>query len=163
MWDCLWQLVLQCVCANVNTTTCWALAQSSSVSIQCQLVSTSINSLSSWLPLPSQKIHLVKSPCKVTLQENCLVAVCGADLGSELTTSSLRQKSSLICLRTSFSLLCINPQAWICTALRRAGWGTRAVYFLWRARIATPRTGQLRPQCFIKSIFLTNALLLPVL
>ena len=36
------------------------------------------------------------------------------------------------------------------------------VYFLWFARMATPRTGQPRPKCFIKSKFSILFLLLPV-
>ena len=42
--------------------TCWTPEQSSLVSTQCQVVSTSINSesVSSWLPLPSNKSHLDK-------------------------------------------------------------------------------------------------------
>ena len=69
--------------------------------VKCQLVS------SKW-----QKSH-----CQVTVQENCIFAVCGADLGSawELKTNSLRQRSFWICLSTSFSLWNINPQALICT------------------------------------------------
>ena len=51
----------------------------------------------------------------MTLQEKWLLAVCGADLGSELTSNSLGQKSSWVYLNTSFSLKCINPQALICT------------------------------------------------
>ena len=52
--------------------TCWAPAQSHSVSTQCQFASTSINSASSWLPLPSDKSHLDKW----LLKENGCLAVC---------------------------------------------------------------------------------------
>ena len=58
------------------------------------------------------KSHLVRWLFKI----NGLLAVCGANLRSEIrTTNSLRQKSSWICLSTSFSLPCINPQALIHT------------------------------------------------
>ena len=47
--------------------TCWASAQSRPGSTQCQRVSTAINSVSSWLPLPtsSDKVRPDKSPTKV--------------------------------------------------------------------------------------------------
>ena len=45
----------------------------------------------------------------------CFKPVCGAGLWSELTTNSLRKKSTWICLSTSFSLQCINPLALVCT------------------------------------------------
>ena len=50
----------------------------------------------------------------MNIQENCFLAVCG-DLRSlaELTTNSMRTKSSWICLSISFSLPCINPQVLI--------------------------------------------------
>ena len=51
-----------------------------------------------------------KSPWKMAFQVLAVFQCC-ADLGSELTTNALRQKSSLICLSTSSSLPCINPQA----------------------------------------------------
>ena len=44
-------------------------------------------------------------------KKNGCLAVSGSDLGSELTTSSLRQDSSWGCFSTSVSLPCINPQA----------------------------------------------------
>ena len=67
IWDCLWQLynnytLCQCQCHHPT------LAGSRTVSTQYQLVSTSINSISSWLSLPSDK----KSLRQVTLQEKWL-------------------------------------------------------------------------------------------
>ena len=65
---------------------------------------TSINSVSSWQSLPSDKNYLVKW----LLKKNGFLAVCGADLDSELTTTwnsltqTLRQTSSWICPSTSF-------------------------------------------------------------
>ena len=72
-------------------TTCWALAQSSTVSTQCRLVSTSINSVSSWLPLPSDKSHLDNRLFKKNGFLACCGPNCGADLGLEVTANSLRQ------------------------------------------------------------------------
>ena len=62
------------------------------------------------LSLTRDKSHLVKWLFK----KNGFLAVCGADLGSELTTNFLIQISSWICSST-FSLPCINPQALIHT------------------------------------------------
>ena len=60
-----------CVSVSLpHPTTCWAFAQSSTVSTQCQQKSTSINSVSSWLSLPGEKVP--KSPCQVTRQEKWL-------------------------------------------------------------------------------------------
>ena len=70
--------------------------RASTVSTQHQLVLTRVNSVLSWLP------------GQVAFQ---VCSVCGKDVGSELTTNSLIQKSSQICLSTSFSLWCIDPQA----------------------------------------------------
>ena len=67
------------------------LCRVNSVSTQSQQVSTSINSKSSWLSLSSDKSHLGK----LLFKKHCFLAVCGADLGSELTISSLRQKKLL--------------------------------------------------------------------
>ena len=39
----------------------------------------------------------------------------GADIGSQITTNSLRQKSSWVCLSTPLFLTCISPQTLICT------------------------------------------------
>ena len=77
------------------------------VSTQCQLLSTCVNSVK-----VGCLCHVTKVCCQVTLQEKWLLleifAVCGAGLGSELTTYSLRKKNSWICLSISFSIPCIN-------------------------------------------------------
>ena len=66
-------------------TICWAQAPAAHlVSAQCQLAPTSINSASTWLTLPSDKSHLIKCLFK----KNGFLAVCGVDLGSELTPNS---------------------------------------------------------------------------
>ena len=153
--------------------TCWAPAQSHSVSTQCQLASTwiSINSASSWLPLPSDKSHLDKW----LLKKNGCLAVCAtlwcrSQIGAHTVANSLRQKSSWICLSISFSLLCINPQALICT-LRGNQWksfliwvGTIQVFLLlltWNNRHFAGSAYGIGKECQ-KSSGLSLACLLPV-
>ena len=89
-------------------TTCSAPVQSCSLSTQCQLVSSSINSVSSWLPLPSDKSHLVKW----FFRKNGFFAVCADSVVQSLDQSTQQTSEvSWIFLSTSFSLPCINPQA----------------------------------------------------
>ena len=70
--------------------------------VQCQLVSTSV-------PRPTNS-DLVATSYKLGVstqtQEKRIVDCFGSDLGPELTSSSLTQKSSLICLSTFFSFPC---------------------------------------------------------
>ena len=114
----------QCQCQHPTPAGRRRNAVQCQLSVNSELVSTSVNSVSRWLPLPSDKSHLDKWLFK----ENGFLAVCGADLGSELTTTnSLKQKSSWICLSPSFSLPCINPQVLICTV----SWNQRKSSFTW--------------------------------
>ena len=79
-------------------TNCRAPVQSRSVSTQCQLVSSikfTINSVSSWLPLPSDNSHLVRVKC--LFKKNGLLAVCGAtDLGSTWAHNELSETEKLV-------------------------------------------------------------------
>ena len=109
---------------------------SSLVSTQHKLISTRINTVSNWQHLEETANCWLTAHCWLTA--NCLFSLPGdkklskstllsdssrkmacwlsdAGLWLELTTNSLRQKSSLICLSTSFPLPCINPQALINT------------------------------------------------
>ena len=111
-------------------------------------------------------------------------------LGSEHTTNSMGQKSSWICLRTSFSSTCINPQigpqsliytiswnqcksslTWVWTSQNFLSLLTSSnllfVLMEWNERSETlrplltlPTSSPLWPKCCIKWKFLTNVLLL---
>ena len=104
--------IILCVSVPMQApTTWWVPEQACSVWTQCQIVSTSIISLSSWLSFPSDTSHLVIWLFK----KNGFLAVCGEDLGSELKANSLRRKGCQSCLSSFFSLWWINPQSLVCT------------------------------------------------
>ena len=81
-------------------TTCWVQEQSSSsVSTLCQLELVSTAFVEFKLAVTtSDKSH--GHLFKWLLKKNGSLADCGSDLGSELTSSYLRQKSSWVCLST---------------------------------------------------------------
>ena len=100
---------------SANATTHHLLG-TSTVSTQCQPVSTSIklpvvSTCNKLVTLQSDKSHLFKWLVK----KNGYLVVSGSDLGFELLKSSLRQNSSCTCVWTSFYLPCINSQAVIST------------------------------------------------
>ena len=81
-----------------RATTLWAPVQTSPASTQYQLVSTGVNLVSRSIKLVISS-NFQKSPFRVTLQKNGILAVSDSDLGLELTTSSLRQNSSWACFQ----------------------------------------------------------------